>query len=463
MDLLVQTNPEPAVEPEIALFLHGQDSQPEDVQIVWRADIAENMELEAAIETLAALPPIQLETLAIPVNAARAFLAQSREYVPIFDIEGGGEEEAAIVDKGKRHAVLWRGFDDSSIIEAEDVRPGNTIVVPSSYGGLDRFGWNPASVQWVRDIGDEAATQKRGKILIRIHESLMPQWFDEVDAIPKANRILQNVLTRFDDGEDLSDLCDEFIENLINSSGLKKDIRVKLEQLRSNRFETPYPRGILLQQAFAKEISPPTQEVLLESHCRGVAELTSTFAACCGLTSVNSEDIVLAGKLHDLGKADPRFQTALWGGDRVAMKQRKADKILAKSIQKMDLTFIRQARQLAGYPKGTRHECYSVAMADQALGKSINNDLVRYLIGVHHGRGRPFMPAIDDPGTTITFDLDGSFEFSGKHGLERLDGGWPELFWQFNRLYGYWGLAYLETLVRLADHYRSAQEEPEDE
>jgi CRISPR-associated endonuclease/helicase Cas3 len=462
MDLLVQTNPEPAIEPEIALFLHGKDSQPEDVQIVWRADIAEEMELDEAIETLAVLPPIQLETLAIPVNAARAFLALSREYVPISDIEGGIEEEAVIAEKGKRYAVLWRGIDDSSIIEAEDVRPGNTIVVPSSYGGLDRFGWNPASVQWVRDIGDEAANQKRGKIVIRIHESRILQWFDEVDSVPDANKILQSVLTRFDEGEELSNLCDEFIDGLVSLPGLKKGIREKLEQLRFNRFETLYPRGILLQQASAREISPPAQEVLLESHCRGVADLTGTFASRCGLT-LNPEDIMLAGKLHDLGKADPRFQTTLWGGDRVAMKQKQADKILAKSIQKMDLISIRHARRLAGYPKGTRHECYSVAVADQGLDGSNDKDLVKYLIGVHHGRGRPFMPAIDDPGTTIRFVLDSSFEFSGRHRLEQLDSGWPELFWQFNRRYGYWGLAYLETLVRLADHYLSAQEEPEDE
>jgi CRISPR-associated endonuclease/helicase Cas3 len=465
MDMLVQTSPEPAVEPEIAPFLHGQDSQPEDVQIVWRADIAENMELGAAIETLAILPPIQLETLAVSVMAARALLADSREYVPISDVEGGesGEGEATIINRGKRHAIRWHGIEDSSLIEAGDVNPGDIIVLPSSYGGLDRFGWNPSSIQWVRDVGEEAATQKRGKALIRVHEGLMPQWFDQADAIPEANRILQGVLTRFDEGEEISDLCDELIENLIRLPGLKNDILERLEKLQSNRVETHYPGGILLQQASAKERSPPEHEVLLESHSRGVAQLASTFVSRCGISAVNSKSIVLAGKFHDLGKADPRFQAALWGGDRVVMKQKQANKVLAKSIQKMDLISIRRARQLAGYPRGTRHECYSVAMSDPALRGSVDRDLIRYLIGAHHGRGRPFMPAVDDPGTNIQFYLDGNFEFSGKHGLERLDGGWAELFWQFNRIYGYWGLAYLEALVRLADHSLSALEEAEDE
>lgn len=461
MDMLVQTSPEPSVEPEVALFLHGQDTQPEDVQIVWRADINENMELSAAVETLAALPPTQLETLAISAKAARTFLAASRENVPIFDVEGGqgDEETGTAVDKGKLHAIRWQGIDDSSIIEAGDLKPGDVIVVPSSYGGLDRFGWNPDSSQRVRDVGDEAASQKRGKTLIRVHETLIQQWFTQEDSIFAANSILKNILARYDDGENLSDLCDDLIEKLIKLPGLRNDIREKFEKLQSNRIETYYPQGILLQQTSEKEVSLQEHEVLLESHCKGVAELTSVFASDCNLPEAISMEVVLAGKLHDLGKADPRFQASLWGGDRMVMKMERADKVLAKSVQKMDLISIRQARQRAGYPKGTRHECYSVAMA----GGSNNSDFVRYLIGVHHGRGRPFMPSIDDPGTTINFDLDDSFEFSGRHSLEQLDSEWSDLFWQFNRLYGYWGLAYLETLVRLADHNLSAREEAEDE
>jgi len=464
MDMLVQTSPEPAVEPEIALFLHGQDSQPEDVQIVWRADIGENMELDAALQILAALPPIQLETLSIPLKACRAFLATKPEFGTVSDIEGcseGGEGDGAIINNGNRYVIRWQGIDDSCIIEAREVKPGDVIVVPSSYGGLDRFGWNPRSSQRVRDVGDEAGTQKRGKTLIRIHERLISQWFDQEEAIPIANKILRNILTRFEEGEELSNLCDELIENLIALPDLKRDIREKLEKLQSDRIETLYPQGILLQQVSAKDVSPQEREVLLEGHSRDVADLTNTFVSHCGITTLNSEDIVLAGKLHDLGKADPRFQAALWGGDRIFMKQ--SNKVLAKSILKMDLISIRRARQRAGYPKGTRHECYSVAMADSALGSSNDSDLVKYLIGVHHGRGRPFMPAVDDPGTTIHFDLDRSFEFEGKHELDRLESGWPDLFWQFNRRYGYWGLAYIETLIRLADQHISAQEETEDE
>jgi CRISPR-associated endonuclease/helicase Cas3 len=42
--------------------------------------------------------------------------------------------------------------------------------------------------------------------------------------------------------------------------------------------------------------------------------------------------------------------------------------------------------------------------------------------------------------------------------LGALGSGWAALFWRMNRRYGSWGIAYLESILRLADWMRSAQE-----
>jgi len=482
VDMLVQTSPSPMVEPEVSAYLHGIESQPEDVQIIWRADLPETLAQEdedSVIGTVTALPPIQLEAVAVPAWAARALLKGSLPE-DMADVEG-----AAVAGDGQmqgqhsRYALRWRGLEESRVIDPDDVRPGDTLVVPASYGGYDRFGWNPHYDKPVRDVADYVASQQRGKYALRVHPDLISQWFEaenSSEAVLEAVKALQNALTRYKQ-EDLSQLCDELIERLLEIPGLRTDIGEALNALQISRREFVYPtvespQGILLQERrnvpseFTDEddSSSLTREELLENHCKGVGELAERFAASSGLAAEIVKDVCLAAKLHDLGKADPRFQAWLRGGDRIT--SRKSGTLLAKSaaLAANDRVSIRAAREQAGYPQGGRHECYSSAIAmsnSEVLNRAHDRELVLYLMGVHHGRGRPFMPAVKDDGMKhLAFQFDGvRLEFAGPHRLEQLDRGWPELFWQLVRRYGYWGLAYLETLVRLADHRCSEQGE----
>lgn len=449
VDMLVQTSPSPMVEPEVSAYLHGIESQPEDVQIIWRADLPETLAQEdedSVIGTVTALPPIQLEAVAVPAWAARAFLKGGLPE-DMADVEG-----AAVAGDGQmqvrhaRYALRWRGLEESRVIDPDDVRPGDTLIVPASYGGYDRFGWYPGDGQPVRDIADYVAWQQRGKHVLRVHPALISEWFEAENnfgAVPEAIESLRDAL-ELSKREDLSEVCENLISQLLEIPGLKTDLRETLAALQTNRREFVYPtvenpQGILLQERrnvpveFTDEddASSLTREVLLESHCMGVGGLAQRFAVAMGLAEEMVKDVFLAGKLHDLGKADSRFQAWLRGGDRIAA--RKAGTLLAKSaaLAANDRLAVRAARQQAGYPQGARHECYSSAIAmnnREVLDGAHDPDLVLYLVGVHHGRGRPSMPAVLDEGLKhLAFQFDGvRVEFAGPHRLERLDQDWPE-------------------------------------
>jgi CRISPR-associated endonuclease/helicase Cas3 len=174
-------------------------------------------------------------------------------------------------------------------------------------------------------------------------------------------------------------------------------------------------------------------------------------------------DLELAGRLHDLGKADRRFQIWLHRGDEIA--EAMAPEPLAKSgMQSNDRVAMRAARERSGYPTGARHELLSIALVqNNAVIRASAHDwkLVLHLVGTHHGRARPFLPVVCDPHPIeVGVEAEGqTLTGSSMHGLEHLESGWVEQFWELVRCYGAWGLAYLEALLRLADYARSAEEQ----
>jgi CRISPR-associated endonuclease/helicase Cas3 len=99
--------------------------------------------------------------------------------------------------------------------------------------------------------------------------------------------------------------------------------------------------------------------------------------------------------------------------------------------------------------------------AEALRGKAHDWDLVLHLVASHHGHCRPLAPVAFDPAPeSVTFEHDRvRVSASTDHGLERLDSGVGARFWRLVRRYGWWGLAYLEAILRLGDHRRSEHEQ----
>jgi len=204
-------------------------------------------------------------------------------------------------------------------------------------------------------------------------------------------------------------------------------------------------------------------EITLRRHLRGVSELAGRHARGCGLPDALVEDLALAGQWHDAGKTDRRFQAMLRGGSAYAAEV--APEPLAKSpIPAADRAARDAAREQAGYPRGARHELASAALiapSERLRTQAHDWELVQHLVASHHGHCRPFAPFAEDVNPVEVVFGDGLLELraSSAHGLESFGSGVSDRFWRLVQRYGWFGLAWLETILRLADHRRSEREQ----
>jgi CRISPR-associated endonuclease/helicase Cas3 len=164
--------------------------------------------------------------------------------------------------------------------------------------------------------------------------------------------------------------------------------------------------------------------------------------------------VVEAAVHHDLGKADPRFQSMLRGGTPAPQDPRQ-EVLLAKSgMSSLDRSAFRRAARLSGCPAGFRHEAFSAlavaAVVDRGPMDRLHRDLLVHLVASHHGRSRPLLPpVIDDAAEAYEVQVDG--QAVSVKSIDGIDWDGPGRFERLNRHFGVWGLALLETIVRLAD------------
>lgn len=487
LDLWAQTSPAPSRVPDVSLWLHGPDSGPAGVQVIWRADLSPEVlqaeDVESATTIVAALRPSSLEAMSLPFAIVKAWLAEQTTQ-DFGDAEGAEPRSDKKLSASKRCALHWKG-DESEIVQAQTLKPGSTIVVPVSYGGIRNGCFDAASTALVTDRAEQANFFARAKPVLRLHRAVTAELHLSLplDEPEKARAILGQFSE--DEGwpawkrlwaKELAKGRTSLVVPGAPSWTVIEARPVQLMKLRSVvQAEDTLEDGIDLTTD-GDDSFCAGRAISLSEHSRDVETLAREYAKRCGLSQHLVEHIAIAAWLHDIGKVDRRFQIMLRGGSEIEYVKDKTP--WAKSPMPRGARKARTlARERSGYPSGGYvHALQSIAMLERnramlaewlKKGDSTQEpdlDLVFHLVASHHGECRPFAPVVVD-NTPIKISLSGhrsevfgeiSFsEIPSNTDLHRLDSPLGDRFWTLIARYGWQELCWLEAMLRLADHRAS--------
>ncbi len=492
VDAWAQTAPRPDYDPDIALWLHGPTRSVADVQLVWREDLTlpaddgpgeQGAALSRAIASLSALRPSSLESMTVPLAAVRRWLTGGEgDPRPIADVLASVADEEprrGRVEPAEIVALRWRG-DDSEWVRVGAIAPGDVLVVPSSTGGILHASFDPEADAPVTDIASVASLRARAQVVIRLGGAGLTTLGIDAERtkqlpIPTDDEPVREWRERFKDWAstlpearptaDGTVLCTDAEWSALRHALMSR--RPQLTRLvdGSNR---PVWQASVAAVRLRSEVGESVTEddassfraarVTLSAHSDDVRRTVEKYGVALGFSATIVSDLGLAAWLHDVGKADSRFQRWLVGGSEVG--EATLDEPLAKSalssssFEERDL-----ARRRAQYPKGYRHELLSLAMIEGhgVVAEAHDVDLVLHLVASHHGFCRPFAPLEDHPDDMPVRLQHGTSELRAgtRHRRARLDSGVSDRFHRLNARYGPWGLAWLEAVLRLADHRAS--------
>ena len=458
LDALCQTNPSPLPTPDVSLFIHGPNRDNAEVNVCWRVDLGDNPSHWLTI--IGMVPPNALECMPVPIRSLRHWMRFEDQPIDA-DVPVESEEISRDVPKKQRIVLCWRGID-ASIVTGNPyaIRPGDTIVIPAPDESSLVLGHIPTKDKTIPyDVAEKAVEQSRSQRIVRIHPALHAE--------------LHTKFAKYFAAED--------------SFG-KQDIRECLGELANGMTSGPaevlYPEGravlFRFNQLLAKEdwkqrigfvddgddsTTDSNAPLLLGQHLQDVVDCTKeaiTKLECEPLSAA----LLTAAALHDIGKADLRFTAMLAGMTPYEVLGRPA---LAKSGE----TWLTRKERIdrrtrAMLPVGFRHESVSMQWVESQsdlldMIKSEDRDLVLHLIASHHGYARPFFPVcIDEPsdGELLTLDWSGRTVDTQVRRTWiptcRIDSMVAERFWKQVKKYGWWGLAYIESVLRLADQQASS-------
>jgi CRISPR-associated endonuclease/helicase Cas3 len=438
--------------------------------------------------------------------------AMAAETVSDVEAHAVASSEDVSADGGAGRLALryGGGRDGGEPVTAGQIRAGDLLIVPAAWGGCDHYGWNPASAAPVIDLADLAgggrgrpAAVRVGPTLVQAIQAMAPSLAEPI------RQLIAQITADLEDDTPDSSLYRAMLSQMVPAPGggdAGHDLpheRVLRPLARAGRLTDLDPTADGQAPAMLTDTGAASNDdasaagtsagaaarpVTLIAHQAAVRDRAGQFARNLNLPDPMVRAVMLAAARHDEGKRDPRFQLMLHGGDR--WQAAAATAALAKSgMDPADKSAFRRAQQLAGYPAGMRHEALSAritavllahapgpagtspadgdgaAAADKAHtdvapeAVGVDPELAIHLVASHHGYARPLLPPIADP-APLDIDVNLDDTTGGKlNSADVIDWDSPARFARLCERYGRWGLALLESIVRLADIWCSARSE----
>ena len=422
----IKTTSPPTGEAPVEPYFSGIAAPQYSVSLIWRVHVPTSGELLWPRAT-------DRETVEVPLLEARDAL----------------QEDAELRRLGPDGVTI-------DVTTPGELRPGDVIVLASDRGLLDKYGWEPHASSPVADLS--------------IAEHGLPLNADALRrlcGVSVGDRV-NRALGELDDDEDLDEAeRDEAVRQIIAAVseavpfGWEKDewdavttmLQPRVVAVRKEVPRLPMPAAREPRSDELDEMSQADTAVELDRHGAAVAVRARSIGERIGIVPEVLLTVESAGRLHDAGKADARFQ-------RWLDPEGSQPAPVAKS--QMRRSRWTEARVAAGWPGGGRHEALSARLIRRWLQAGADSrdglldDLLLHLVVSHHGSGRPLVPPVpDQTAARVRAQIDGT-AVTVPADLSIIDWNQPARFVALNDQFGPWGLALLEAIVRRADHTVSA-------
>lgn len=417
LDAWAMTTPldPPFPRPPVDLHLHGLTPPDDhDTYVAWREEVTLICEAAARLQGVRLEGISSSEELEAIVAEGHLKPSELLEHFPLKPHELLRDRTDRVLKHLKAIArrrpttIAWLlkqgeirvGFLND-FVSQQDIVANAIVLLPPEAGGLS-----------------EGCLDGKAEYDPEVEYDVAEKWF-RADGRPYRQRT-------WDDEEPLADM------RLLDELDTRPDIEdsEELQELPERRVRKWFATSAA-QEKTSIEQHGIVQE--LKEHEDLASKWADRLVTALGLSGPEAQAVVFAAKWHDRGKSRAVWQKAISNEQYPAVLLAKAKKAIKRKI-------------LARY----RHELGSLidVLADpdfQTLPEEVKN-LVLHLIAAHHGRARPAFPDDEDHDqeTPASKVLDVVKEV-------------PRRFAVLQRRYGWWGLAWLESLVRAADAMASTR------